>query len=88
MPVSRQTSPLDIWQHALSSPALTLSGKHGTCCGARSPLTKKHVLEFVLAPRAEAAVAIIKAIDCESIEVRILRGEWSCEKIRDRSQRP
>ncbi len=46
MPVSRQTSPLDGTQNALSPPALTLSGKQGICVEAGSPLTKKHALEF------------------------------------------
>lgn len=85
MPVSRQTSPLDIWQHALSPPALTLSGKHGTWSGARSPLTKKHVLEFESAPRAEAIVTTIRAIDCELIKARILRSAGRCAEIRDHS---
>ena len=85
MPVSRQTSPLDISQHALSPPTLTLSGKHGTWCGARSPLTKKHVLEFESALRAEAIVTTIKAIYCELIKARILRDVGSCAEIRDHS---
>ena len=89
MPVSKQTSPIPIAQHALSPPALTFSGKHGRWSGARSPLTKKHVLEFVeSAPRAEVTVTTIKAMYCELMKARILRGGVGrCAEIWDHTPR-